>query len=351
MKRLTISLLLSILCASVQARTDYSFTTHSFSLKSTQDIHQWVQKWDDDWEDDVEDKDKDKEEKEDPMSQWAGELPAAIESAIDFIDNADLYMQAGLDKVPNILLEGPPGTGKTLLARIMAQKLEIPIFEKSSGEFHDMYIGVGPQKMKALFEDARYEAQRNIRDGKQIGALIFLDEFEGIAGDRTKLGSGGAATEEIRLLNQLLAELTRPENKHILVIAATNHKSMLDSAVIRTGRFGLHVKVDTPDAQQREALFVHYLKNFLRKGVIFRNKKKNLNINKEEREQLVENLFNFHYARFIQNLTESTDLFVSSDIKAVVEQAAQRAVFERKEIFCSYEDLMTEITIIHKNKV
>ena len=146
MKILTISLLLSVLCVSVQARTDYSLTTHSFSLKSTQDIHQWVQKWDDDWEDDVEDKDKDKEEKEDPMSQWAGELPAAIELAIDFIDNADLYMQAGLDKVPNILLEGPPGTGKTLLARIMAQKLEIPIFEKSSGEFHDMYIGVGPQK-------------------------------------------------------------------------------------------------------------------------------------------------------------------------------------------------------------
>ena len=347
MKKFTLSLLLSV-ALTAQART-VLVESFSYGVEYYNPAIDYSAKW---WEDDTDDDGYKEPEKtsDNPLDQWAGDLPPAIDSAIDFIENADLYMQAGLQKVPNILLEGPPGTGKTLLARIIAQKLEVPIFEKSSGEFHDMYIGVGPQKMKQIFTDARYEAQRYITADKHIGAVIFLDEFEGIAGDRTRAGSGGAAQEEIRLLNQLLAELTRPENKHILVIAATNHKKMLDSAVIRTGRFGLHVKVDTPDENQREALFAHYLKHFLRNGLVFRNKKKKTTMSKKQFNQMVEDLFAFHYAPYLTQLTEASHRFVSSDVKAVVEQAVQRAVFERQEIFCSVQDLMTEIEIVHSNK-
>lgn len=148
-------------------------------------------------------------------------------------------------KVPRgILLLGPPGTGKTLLARAAAGEAEVPFFSVSGSEFVEMFVGVGAARVRDLFEQAR----------KYQPCIIFIDEMDAV-GRQRGAGLGGGHDEREQTLNQLLVELDGfDETTGIILIAATNRPDILDSALLRPGRFDRHIVVDRPDVKGREAI-------------------------------------------------------------------------------------------------
>lgn len=246
-----------------------------------------------------------------------------------------MYEAAGVGTNPNVLLDGPPGTGKSHLARYLAQELNVELFEKDSGSFHNTYIGVGPQTLKELFEQARAAAKNS--SNNSIGALIFIDEIEGI-GSARDAGGGGAHSEEVRLLNALLTELTSPKNKHILVICATNLSHLLDPALVRPGRFGLHVTMTPPSLENRYHLFKHFLNHAFQKGQAAGKKKTS------QQEPYSDALFN--------TIAAASTGFTTADIKETVERALKHAVESRRATTCTEQELidaLEEIQAQHKN--
>jgi|GEM_PF-4340186 len=255
---------------------------------------------------------------------WFGPLPEAAQQILDFAHNKDLYEAAGVGTNPNVLLDGPPGTGKSHLARYLAQELGVELFEKDSGSFHNMYIGVGPQAVKDLFEQARCAARRS--PNTSVGALIFIDEIEGI-GRKRDAGGGGSHSEEVRLLNALLTELTSPKNKNILVVCATNLSHLLDPALVRPGRFGLHVTMETPSLENRFHLFKHFLNHAFQKGKAAGKQK-----HTSQEEPYSEKLFHA--------MAASSAKFTTADIKETVERALKHAVEKRRVTTCTEQELM-----------
>lgn len=165
---------------------------------------------------------------------------------IDFLKNPDKYHQAGAKLPRGILFEGPPGTGKTLLAKAIAGEAKVKFLATSGAEFMEMYVGKGAQRIRELFEEASKEP-----------TLVFIDEIDAIGGKRGT--SAGNDSERERTLNQLLVEMDGfNEKKDIVVIAATNRKDMLDSALLRPGRFERHITIGLPTTSERlEILKVH----------------------------------------------------------------------------------------------
>lgn len=148
----------------------------------------------------------------------------------------------GIRPLKGILLTGPPGTGKTLMARAAAHYTNSVFVAASGSEFVEMYVGVGAGRIRDLFKDARTRA---LKENKQ-SAIIFIDEIDVIGGKR----EGGQQREYDQTLNQLLTEMDgiyNNETPRILLVAATNRKEMLDSALLRPGRFDRHIQVDMPD--------------------------------------------------------------------------------------------------------
>ena len=147
-----------------------------------------------------------------------------------------------------VLLEGPPGTGKTLLARAIAGETNTPFISATGSEFVEKYVGVGAQRIRELFKTARDAAENS----PSHTAIVFIDEFDALAGSRSRDGGGNREAEQT--LNQLLTEMDGFNNKEaknrVVVIAATNRKDMLDSAAIRPGRFDDVFKVDNPRTTQ-----------------------------------------------------------------------------------------------------
>lgn len=171
--------------------------------------------------------------------------------ALDFLVKREQIAKLGIRPLKGILLAGPPGTGKTLLAKAAAQYTDSVYMAASGSEFVEMYVGVGAGRIRDLFKDARTKAKKE----NKSSAVIFIDEIEVIGGKR----DGGQHREYDQTLNQLLTEMDgihSNETPRILIIAATNRKEMLDSALLRPGRFDRHIGVDLPDKKGR----LHILK-------------------------------------------------------------------------------------------
>lgn len=169
-----------------------------------------------------------------------------LTEALDFLVKQDEIAKLGIRPMKGILLTGPPGTGKTLLAKAAAHYTDSIYLAASGSEFVEMYVGVGAGRIRDLFKEAREKAKKA---GKK-SAVIFIDEIDVIGGKR----DGGQHREYDQTLNQLLTEMDgihSDEAPRILIIAATNRKEMLDSALLRPGRFDRHIGVDLPDKKGR----------------------------------------------------------------------------------------------------
>lgn len=170
-----------------------------------------------------------------------------LKEALDFINKAEEIGKLGIRPLKGILLTGPPGTGKTLLAKAAANYTNSVFLSSSGSEFVEMYAGVGAQRVRQIFHQAKKNAKK---EGKK-SAIIFIDEIDVLG---SKRGSHVGHMEYDQTLNQLLVEmdgLKTSEEIKILLIAATNRVDILDPALLRPGRFDRHVKVDLPDKEGR----------------------------------------------------------------------------------------------------
>jgi cell division protease FtsH len=179
-----------------------------------------------------------------------------LREALDFLIRHEEISKFGIRPLKGILLTGPPGTGKTLMAKAAAHYTNSVFVAASGSEFVEMYVGVGAGRVRDLFRDARTRA---VKENKQ-SAIIFIDEIDVIGGKR----EGGQQREYDQTLNQLLTEMDGIYNNdtpRILLVAATNRKEMLDSALLRPGRFDRHIQVDMPDIKGRRSILALHAKN------------------------------------------------------------------------------------------
>ena len=167
-----------------------------------------------------------------------------LTEVVDFLKNPDRFTAVGAKIPKGVLLVGPPGTGKTLLAKAVAGEAGVPFFSISGSEFVEMFVGVGASRVRDLFEQAK----------KNAPCIVFIDEIDAV-GRQRGAGVGGGNDEREQTLNQLLTEMDGFEgNSGIIIIAATNRADVLDSALLRPGRFDRQVQVDVPDIKGRLAV-------------------------------------------------------------------------------------------------
>lgn len=177
--------------------------------------------------------------------------------ALEFIRNPKSVMKMGIRPLKGILLVGPPGTGKTLLAKAAAGYTNSVFLSASGSEFIEVYAGVGAQRVRQIFNQGRETAKKENKNS----AIIFIDEIEILGGKR---GSHSSHLEYDQTLNQLLVEMdgiNYQEEVKILVIGASNRSELLDSALVRPGRFDRIVNVDLPDVEGREQILRLHILN------------------------------------------------------------------------------------------
>ncbi|MFM7190905.1 MAG: ATP-dependent zinc metalloprotease FtsH2, partial [Microcystaceae cyanobacterium] len=176
------------------------------------------------------------------------EAKEELQEVVTFLKQPERFTAVGAKIPKGVLLVGPPGTGKTLLAKAIAGEAGVPFFSISGSEFVEMFVGVGASRVRDLFKKAKENAP----------CLIFIDEIDAV-GRQRGAGIGGGNDEREQTLNQLLTEMDGFEgNTGIIIIAATNRPDVLDSALMRPGRFDRQVIVDAPDFKGRlEILEVH----------------------------------------------------------------------------------------------
>jgi cell division protease FtsH len=167
---------------------------------------------------------------------------------IEFLKSPQRFQRLGGRTPKGVLLVGPPGTGKTLLARAVAGEADVPFFSITGSDFMEMFVGVGASRVRNMFNDAK----------KMSPSIIFIDELDSI-GRQRGAGIGGGHDEREQTLNQILSELDGFEpNQSIIVMAATNRPDILDSALLRPGRFDRRITVDLPSLKDRvEILKIH----------------------------------------------------------------------------------------------
>ena len=178
------------------------------------------------------------------------EAKVEVMEIVDFLKNPKKYTNLG-GKIPKgALLVGPPGTGKTLLAKAMAGEAQVPFFSLSGSDFVEMFVGVGASRVRDLFKQAREKAP----------CIIFIDEIDAIGRARGK-NVMMSNDERESTLNQLLVEMDGfGTDTGIIVLAATNRPDVLDTALLRPGRFDRQITIDKPDLKGREAIFKVHLK-------------------------------------------------------------------------------------------
>ncbi|MFA5339005.1 MAG: ATP-dependent zinc metalloprotease FtsH [Candidatus Omnitrophota bacterium] len=184
------------------------------------------------------------------------EAKEELQEVIEFLKDPRKFTRLG-GKIPKgVLLIGPPGTGKTLLAKAVAGEADVPFFSISGSDFVEMFVGVGASRVRDLFEEAKRAAKLG---GK--GCIIFVDEIDAVGRQRFA-GVGGGNDEREQTLNALLVEMDGfGTQEGVIVIAATNRPDVLDSALLRPGRFDRVIYVTEPDIIGREAILKVHAKN------------------------------------------------------------------------------------------
>ena len=179
------------------------------------------------------------------------EAKEELREIIEFLKNPSKFNRLG-GKIPKgALLLGPPGTGKTLLARAVAGEAGVPFFSMSGADFVEMFVGVGASRVRDLFETGR----------KNAPCIIFIDEMDAV-GRQRGAGLGGGHDEREQTLNALLVEMDGFDTKEgVIIVAATNRPDVLDSALLRPGRFDRQIVVDRPDVRGREGILRVHTKN------------------------------------------------------------------------------------------
>ncbi len=215
-----------------------------------------------------------------------------LEEVVTFLKQPEKFTSVGAQIPKGVLLVGPPGTGKTLLAKAIAGEAGVPFFSLAGSEFVEMFVGVGASRVRDLFKRAK----------ENNPCLIFIDEIDAV-GRQRGAGIGGGNDEREQTLNQLLTEMDGfEENSGIIIIAATNRPDVLDSALMRPGRFDRQVSVDPPDINGRLSIL----------KVHSRNKK------------LVKDLS-------LENIARRTPGFTGADLANLLNEAAILTARRRKE--------------------
>ncbi len=221
------------------------------------------------------------------------EAKEELKEVIDFLKHPKRFQKLGAKIPKGVLLVGPPGTGKTLLGRAVAGEANVPFFSLSGADFVEMFVGVGASRVRDLFEEGK----------KHAPCIIFIDELDAV-GRQRGAGLGGGHDEREQTLNQLLVELDGFEtNQNIIVMAATNRPDVLDSALLRAGRFDRQVIVDVPDLKGRLGILKVHVKN-----VVYNRRKVNL-----------------------EALAKGTPGMVGADLANIVNEAALLAARKRKQ--------------------
>ena len=174
-----------------------------------------------------------------------------IQEIVEFLKNPQKYTDLG-GKIPKgALLVGPPGTGKTLLAKAVAGEAGVPFFSMSGSDFVEMFVGVGASRVRDLFQQAKAKSP----------CIIFIDEIDAVGRARSRNPAMGGNDERENTLNALLTEMDGfGTNSGVIILAATNRADMLDSALLRAGRFDRQIHVDLPDLNERKEVFLVHLK-------------------------------------------------------------------------------------------
>lgn len=227
------------------------------------------------------------------------ENKAELEEIVEFLKNPEKYQALGARVPKGVLLVGPPGTGKTLLAKAVAGEAGVPFFNLSGSDFVEMFVGLGASRTRNLFSDAK----------KSAPCVVFIDEIDAVGRSRGA-GLGGGHDEREQTLNQLLVEMDGfSTGSGIVVLAATNRPDILDTALLRAGRFDRQIVIDRPDINGREAIL----------KVHARNKPLNSNVN-------------------LRILAQRTPGFTGADLANILNEAALLAGRKGKNAV-SMEDL------------
>ena len=181
------------------------------------------------------------------------EAKVEIMEFVSFLKDPGRFQKLGAKIPRGAILSGPPGTGKTLLAKATAGESGVPFFSVSGSEFVEMFVGVGPSRVRDLFATAR----------KSTPCIIFIDEIDAIGKSRGK-GNFGGNDEREATLNQILTEMDGfNTTEQVVVLAGTNRPDTLDSALMRPGRFDRHISIDRPTMDGRKQIFLVHLKKIV----------------------------------------------------------------------------------------
>lgn len=178
------------------------------------------------------------------------EAKAEAAEVVALLKHMDLVQEMGLKAPKGVLLVGPPGTGKTMLAKAIANEAGVAFYALSGSDFVQKWVGLGAQRVRAVYEQAR-------RSGKP--AIVFIDEIDSIGHHRGEDQGAGGKQEHNQTLNQFLVELDGFGKHKVLTIGATNNASLLDRALLRPGRFDRQITISYPNLEGRIAMFEHYL--------------------------------------------------------------------------------------------
>ncbi|ETW10114.1 hypothetical protein H310_00489 [Aphanomyces invadans] len=179
------------------------------------------------------------------------EAKREIMEFVEFLKNQKKFTDLGAKIPKGALLVGPPGTGKTMLAKATAGEASVPFFSISGSDFIEMFVGVGPSRVRDLFKEARANAP----------CIVFIDEIDAVARARSNGRFGGGNDERENTLNQLLVEMDGfSSSEGVVVLAGTNRVDILDKAILRPGRFDRQITVDKPDIKGRREIFKVHLK-------------------------------------------------------------------------------------------
>jgi len=232
------------------------------------------------------------------LNSFAGsrEIFEECTEVVSYLKNDTIYKLAGAEIPRGILLEGPPGTGKTLLAKAIASEADANFISVAASEFVEMYVGLGASKIRALFQRAR----------ENKPCILFIDEIDAV-GRQRGAGINMANDEREQTLNQLLAEMDGfADNEGILIMAATNRKDVLDSALLRPGRFDRIILVPLPDRESRKEIFKVYSKN--------------KQLSPEINFELISELTNGFSGAQIKNLLNEAAIFTSRRGEVVIQE-------------------------------